>query len=766
MTILLMVLILIPILTGMALPVWIRTHSWLSFLRAFAVSLFGIVLPGMAFLLATLYLPEWKGNCQFGWVDCFHRGKLILLPVLLWSLTSLYVVDVLGVSRSVAKNWVRWGLLNGAIVSSVCLVHGIATLSVVLIGMWPCGLIPVYTTIWYTRRAWQFWRGSSPPYAQTGHAILPTLPFWLGSVLYSQRLYSALPDAPPNSCFVVTAASHGHPWFVGSRCVRGADGCLRNINDQLLVFWALESIWQKQAPAFHAILRRIYNVWGYRAAGLIRNRWLADLVYLLLKPAEWLAVAWLKLAGSDVKNGPKQIFTRLKVWKLGGGSKTGLRRVRQGFAVVVAAIAIYFFLVPGVMVVFNLCDPALRVPGISRQAWWLHRTLAPRFTTWARARVASGRAAHLQLLDVPSTEWPMFSSVFYLWATEALQADWEQQNPRWRGTAPAVTARPAIDAAMALILDPVHHTWVQQHWGTNYLHTQNCFFRTLVIAGVTSYTRLTGDRQHLPLLRDQVQSLCAEFDASPKGWLNDYPHECYPIDVVCCLACVQRAATLLDMDVHEFIVRERRGFTGQMLDKYGLPPYVAVCGTGAPLDCSRGTGNSHTLIFSPELWPDLAQTWYAAYEKYFWQDNGWVAGFREYPRAEWRHPEAFFDVDAGPVICGLSPAANAFGLAATRRNGRFDHAYTLGAEGVVVSWPLLDGTMLGCRLLSGLGGTDAPYLGETALLFHLTQNPVAGVAITRGGKLTPMVWIGLAIYFGVGGLMLGRAVQVWRRMRS
>ena len=441
------------------------------------------------------------------------------------------------------------------------------------------------------------------------------------------------------------------------------------------------------------------------------------------------------------------------------------RRVGRVYAGVLAGLALYFFLMPGVIVMRNLCDPALRAPGIPKQAWRLHQVLAPRFTAWARERIASGRAAHLALHDVPSTEWPMFSSVFYLWATEALQADWERQDPAQRGTAPAAYARPAIDAAIDVILDPAHHTWVRQHWGADYLHNQNCFFRSLLIAGVTSYTRLTGDRQHLPLLRDQVQTLCAELDASSTGLLEDYPGECYPIDVVCCVACLQRAAAVLDIDVRDFVARERRAFTGHMLDACGLPPYVADARTGAAYDSSRGTGNSHTLIFAPELWPDLAHTWYAAYEKHFWQDPGWAAGFREYPRVAGK-PETFFEIDAGPVIRGFGPAANAFGLAATRINGRFDHAFTLGAQIVVASWPLPDGTLLGCRMLSSAGGQHAPYLGETALLFHLTQNPATGISVTHGGHLPLLVWIGLALYFGIGGLLLARAVQVWRRTRE
>ena len=45
----------------------------------------------------------------------------------------------------------------------------------------------------------------------------------------------------------------------------------------------------------------------------------------------------------------------------------------------------------------------------------------------------------------------------------------------------------------------------------------------LVIAALTSHARLTGDKEYLPLLKDQVDSLSAELDASRHGLLDDYP---------------------------------------------------------------------------------------------------------------------------------------------------------------------------------------------------------------------------------------------------
>lgn len=754
------------IVLSLAAPVWLRTHSWSACLRAVAVSLFGVVLPVAVFLLSGFFQPEWKGGCAFGWVDCFHQGKWVLLPVVLWAVASLYWLDGLRLGSASTRRWVRWGLFNGAVVSTTCLLQGLATAHREMI--WPLGwgfLVPAFTTVWYTWRSWQLWRAEPWPLKQAGIALLPALPFWVGSVVASRWMYERLPNERPG-CFVVTAASRGHPWVVGSGWAGESCGGVACANAQLRNFRAFEAACQVWAPASHAVFRRVYNVWGARMAGWIRDPWTADVVYLLLKPVEWMALALLRFSGRPaLDSGPALSHIAMCENAAIHPQNAWRRWLRWGTATAWAAVAVYFFLIPGIIVSINLCDPALREPGIPRQAWRLHRVLTPRFTAWARERIESGRAAHLALHDVPSTEWPLFSSVFYLWATEALQADWDRQDPGRRGTAPAIAARPAIDAAIALVLDPAHHTWVRQHWGDDYLHNQNCFFRSLLISGITSYTHLTGDRRHLPLLRDQVTTLAASLDASPVGLLEDYPGECYPIDVVCSVACLQRAAALLGMDLRDFVARERRAFTGPMLDSHGLPPYVADWRDGRGFDCSRGTGNSHTLLFAPELWPDLARDWYAAYDRAFWQDRGWAAGFREYPRDAGK-PETFFEIDAGPVIAGFSPAANAFGLAATRRNGRFDHARTLGAQIVAASWPLPNGTLLGCRILSAVGGKHAPYLGETALLFHLTQNPAPGIPITRGGRTPPLVWGLLAFYFGIGGWMLARAVRLFRKEGS
>jgi len=192
----------------------------------------------------------------------------------------------------------------------------------------------------------------------------------------------------------------------------------------------------------------------------------------------------------------------------------------------------------------------------------------------------SGRAETLSTADIAGTEWPLFGSVFYLLATEALQKDWEAHPA---GVAPKVYAREAIDVAAALVTDPGQAGWVKKHYGAKYLHEQDCFYRMLLICAATSHARLTGSSEHLALLRDQVETLSAEIDRSSAGLLEDYPDECYPGDVVSAIAAIKRADAVLGRDHSVFCSRALRAFSGERLARgTQLPPYFADSSNGHP----------------------------------------------------------------------------------------------------------------------------------------------------------------------------------------
>jgi hypothetical protein len=255
-------------------------------------------------------------------------------------------------------------------------------------------------------------------------------------------------------------------------------------------------------------------------------------------------------------------------------------------------------------------------------------------------------------------------------------------------------------------------------------------------------------------LRDQVETFSKELDDSKSGLLNDYPGQCYPGDVMAAIMCIRRADAVLGTDHSEFISRSLRGFIGPGSTRLKLPPYSAEAETGAPLSESRGCGNSYFCLLSPELWPGQAKTWFQLYENFFWQHRLGFAGFREFPK-DVPNTDWTADVDAGPVIAGFGVAANAFGVGAARKNGRFDLAYPLSAEMLATVWELPNGMLAMPHILSNL--SDAPMLGEAAILWLLSVQPEKGFPVKTGGAVPPFVYVVV-----IGALLFG----IWRMVAA
>jgi len=117
----------------------------------------------------------------------------------------------------------------------------------------------------------------------------------IAKVPLAMRLFNALPVERPSGygdCFVVGAATRGHPSIVGSRF----DARLgRTVNRQWRTLRAFEDRLAARRPALHRRLRGLYNRIGPPVAARVRSPLAADVVYLLLKPAESLARLYLAL---------------------------------------------------------------------------------------------------------------------------------------------------------------------------------------------------------------------------------------------------------------------------------------------------------------------------------------------------------------------------------------------------------------------------------------------------------------------------------------
>ena len=161
-------------------------------------------------------------------------------------------------------------------------------------------------------------------------------------------------------------------------------------------------------------------------------------------------------------------------------------------ALIASAIGLYFFIIPAVLSIYYTNDPALKSTQIPKLAIDMHERITPQFEEWAKNRVDQKMGQQISPDNISGTEWPFFSALYYLWTTETLIQDYKKR-PSAYSNKPSSYSKKAIWAAVRLIADPSHATWVKQKWGANYLKKENVFYRAMLIAGMDSYYRLSGN---------------------------------------------------------------------------------------------------------------------------------------------------------------------------------------------------------------------------------------------------------------------------------
>lgn len=102
----------------------------------------------------------------------------------------------------------------------------------------------------------------------------------------------SLKEAPPNlfydEHYLCTVAAGGHRKVVKPLRKGLRHGHPVIVNRQLCIANAFEQILEERTPRFHRAVRKFYDTCGFPVAKLIRSPFAADVVYILMKPLEWI----------------------------------------------------------------------------------------------------------------------------------------------------------------------------------------------------------------------------------------------------------------------------------------------------------------------------------------------------------------------------------------------------------------------------------------------------------------------------------------------
>ncbi|MDE7331609.1 MAG: hypothetical protein K2O16_05115 [Lachnospiraceae bacterium] len=121
----------------------------------------------------------------------------------------------------------------------------------------------------------------------------------------SDWILSAETAPPPveyDTHYLCTVSLRGHAGLVRPLRYGIRRGEKIVVNRQLCVANAFEQLLMEKAPRFHKMVRSFYDTYGYPISRHINSPWSADIVYLIMKPPEWIFAAILYLFDEKPEN--------------------------------------------------------------------------------------------------------------------------------------------------------------------------------------------------------------------------------------------------------------------------------------------------------------------------------------------------------------------------------------------------------------------------------------------------------------------------------
>ena len=116
----------------------------------------------------------------------------------------------------------------------------------------------------------------------------------------------SLKEAPQNiyydEHYLCTVAAGGHRKVVKPIRKGIRHGHEVIVNRQLCIANAFEQILEEKTPRFHKLVRGVYDRYGFPVARLIKSKWIADIIYIMMKPLEWIFLAVIYMSDVHPEN--------------------------------------------------------------------------------------------------------------------------------------------------------------------------------------------------------------------------------------------------------------------------------------------------------------------------------------------------------------------------------------------------------------------------------------------------------------------------------
>lgn len=125
---------------------------------------------------------------------------------------------------------------------------------------------------------------------------------WTETADWTMSQKIAPENLPRDGHYLCTVAAEGHKKLVKPLRTGKRHGHEITVNRQLCIANAFEQLLSERAPHLHRAIRSFYDKTGYPIAKQIKTPLAADIVYIIMKPLEWLFLLVLYLFDTKPEN--------------------------------------------------------------------------------------------------------------------------------------------------------------------------------------------------------------------------------------------------------------------------------------------------------------------------------------------------------------------------------------------------------------------------------------------------------------------------------
>jgi hypothetical protein len=232
---------------------------------------------------------------------------------------------------------------------------------------------------------------------------------------------------------------------------------------------------------------------------------------------------------------------------------------------------------------------------------------------------------------------------------------------------------PAMRAAGDRLADPMTLRYAAGAWGShgaagmapNHGHA----YLGYINMGLGMLRLVDPDTKHRALNDRLTRELARRLDAAPNGLIETYPGETWPPDVAAVAGSIGLHARATGGEQRELLRRWAQRFADCAIHDSGYLVQRVHTGGCKPLDAPRGSGTAVAAYFISFAHQGLSHRLYRAIRDTGTRSLAGFAAVREYAPGV---PQGAGDVNAGPILFGLSVGATGFALGAAKAHGDAD----------------------------------------------------------------------------------------------